>query len=147
MVNLGLTLKIGVPKKSRKVSNSNVTIIASGKKGKVFIDDNGVYKVNILREDLPEGYKSTALVFTDKSYNLKGVKSVFIRNTDRTKQNIRIIRSERDAKAFPGDSKKYIPFAPNWIVKGKLVKENSILKFDFVELVTIDGYVNTEYNE
>ena len=41
---------------------------------------------------------------------------------------------------MPGLPKQYIPFAPNWIVRGYIVKDNGTMKFDFKSLVGIDGY-------
>jgi hypothetical protein len=41
---------------------------------------------------------------------------------------------------MPGLPEQYIPFAPNWIVKGYIVKDNGIQKFDFKSLVGVDGY-------
>ena len=59
---------------------------------------------------------------------------------DKHGRRIRYIRSEANAKFIPGDPKRYIPFAPNWIVKGHIARENGILKFDFDNIITIKGY-------
>jgi hypothetical protein len=41
---------------------------------------------------------------------------------------------------MPGLPEQYVPFAPNWIVRGYIVKESGLTKFDFVGLVGVDGY-------
>ena len=50
------------------------------------------------------------------------------------------IRNLINAKFMPGLPEQYIPFAPNWIIRGYIVKDNGTMKFDFKSLVGIDGY-------
>ena len=40
---------------------------------------------------------------------------------------------------MPGLPEQYIPFAPNWLVKGYIVTDNGIKRFDFKGLVGING--------
>ena len=122
MSKLGLSLKISIPKKSKTISKSSIKIEAKNKKGRVI------------------------LPFTKNSYDLKGRKNVFTRIKDEFGRRTRYIRSEEKAKFHYGDSDRYIPFAPNWIVKGNIIKDNDVLKFDFIDLITIDGYDNVIYN-
>lgn len=140
MIKLGLSLKISIPKKQKTISKNTVKIEDKNKKGVVFIDENGEYKVSLFKDD--DFYSSVSLIvpFTEKSYELKGKTSIFSRITDKDGRYIRYIRSEEKAKFFPGNPDVFVPFAPNWIVKGNLVREGLILKFDFISLVNIKGY-------
>ena len=147
MTKLGLSLKISVPKKKRNNNAEGIKLVEKNKKGKVFIDENNAYKVAISMKNDPDFPDLLVLPFTENSYNLKGKKSVFTRTKDEFGKRIRYIRSEEKAKYHYGDSNRYIPFAPNWIVKGNIVRDNGVLKFDFIDLVTIDGYVNISYND
>ena len=80
------------------------------------------------------------LDFTERSYDLTGKTNVFSRTVDSKGKRIRFIRNLINAKFMPGLPEQYIPFAPNWIVRGYIVKDNGISKFDFKSLVGIDGY-------
>lgn len=140
MTKLGLSLKISVPKKSKIISKNTIKIEAKNKKGVVFIDEDGEYKVSLSMEN--DDYNPSLLIvpFTEKSYELKGKINIFSRTTDKDGRYIRYIRSEEKARFFPGNPDIFVPFAPNWIVKGNLVREGLILKFDFISLVNIKGY-------
>ena len=136
MVNLkSLSFKITVPK--NKVKESPNKIIEKNKKGKVFIDTDGNFKVLVSIDNNPNMLK---LSFTDKSYELKGKKYVFTRNLDKNGKRILYIRNKEKANYDYGDSSVYIPFAPNWIVLGNVIRENFILKFEFLELLNKEGY-------
>ena len=80
------------------------------------------------------------LDFTEKSYELRGKTNVFSRTVDKNGRHTRFIRTINYAKHMPGLPEQYIPFAPNWIVRGYIVKENGLMKFDFIGLVGVDGY-------
>ena len=140
MTKLGLSLKISIPKKLKTISKNTVKIEAKNKKGVVFIDEDGKYKVSLFKND--DFYSSVSLIvpFTEKSYNLRGKTSIFNKIPDKKGRYIRHIRTEEKSKFFPGNPDVFVPFAPNWIVKGNLVKEGLILKFDFISLVNIKGY-------
>ena len=138
MSKLGLSLKINVPK-SKTIPKPSVKIEAKNKKGYVILEDKE-YKVSIINES--DGiHNRTILPFTKKSYDLKGKTSIFTKTKGKYGYT-RYVRTEDKAKVFPGDSDKYVPFAPNWIVKGDIINDKGILKFDFVELLTIKGYTN-----
>ena len=144
MSKLGLSLKISIPKKSKNVSKPSIKIEAKNKKGRVILEDEE-YKVLLINES--DGiHNRIILPFTKNSYDLKGRKNVFTRTKDEFGRRTRYIRSEEKAKFHYGDSNRYIPFAPNWIVKGNIIKDNNVLKFDFIDLITIDGYDNVIYN-
>ena len=146
MSKLGLSLKISIPKKKRNNNAEGIKLVEKNKKGKVFIDENNIYKIAISMKNDPDFPDLLVLPFTENSYNLKGRKNVFSRTKDEFGKRTRYIRSEEKAKFHYGDSNRYIPFAPNWIVKGNIIRDNGILKFDFIDLITIDGYDNVIYN-
>lgn len=147
MSKLGLSLKITVPKKKRNNNVESIKIVEKNKEGKVFIDENNIYKVSISMENDPDLPDLLILPFTKNSYNLKGRRTVFTRTKDEFGKRIRYIRSEEKAKYHYGDSNRYVPFAPNWIVKGNIIRDNGVLKFDFIDLITIDGYTNISCND
>lgn len=138
MSKLGLSLKISVPK-SKTIPKPSVKIEAKDKKGYVILEDEE-YKV-LLTNESNSIYNHKILPFTKKSYDLKGKTSIFSKTKGKYGY-IRHIRTEDKAKDFPGDSDKYVPFAPNWIVKGDIINDKGVLKFDFIELLTIKGYNN-----
>lgn len=139
MTNLNLSLKISVPKKQKITSKPSTTIEAKNKKGYVFINENGEYRVSIVSEN-DKVYNNMILPFTKESFDLKGRVNVFSKTKDEHNRYVRYVRNSEQAKYFPGDPNVYVPFAPNWIVTGNIVKENLVLKFDFISLVTIKGY-------
>ena len=144
MSKLGLSLKISIPKKSKTIPKPSVKIEAKNKRGYVILEDEE-YKVLLINES--DGIHSRVILpFTKNSYDLKGRKNVFTRIKDEFGRRTRYIRSEEKAKFHYGDSNRYIPFAPNWIIKGNIIKDNGALKFDFIDLITIDGYDNVIYN-
>jgi hypothetical protein len=133
--------KVAVPKPKRKrntdgVSRTSNKII----RGKVFQDENGTFKISIDMKNDPDYPDLLVLDFTERSYNLVGKTNVFSRTLDEKGRRTRFIRNESHAKFMPGLPEQYIPFAPNWIVRGYIVKEHGLMKFDFVGLVGVDGY-------
>ena len=143
MSKLGLSLKISVPK-SKTISKPSVKIEAKNKKGYVILE-NEEYKVSLINES--DGiHNHTILPFTKKSYDLKGKTSIFTKTKGKYGYT-RYVRTEDKAKVFPGDSDIYVPFAPNWIVKGDIINDKGVLKFDFIELLTIKGYNNMTHED
>ena len=143
MSKLGLSLKISVPK-SKTIPKPSVKIEATNKRSCVILE-NEEYKVSLINES--DGINNhTILPFTKRSYDLKGKTSIFSKTKGKYGY-IRHIRTEDKAKVFPGDSDKYVPFAPNWIVKGNIINDKGVLKFDFIELLTIKGYNNMIYED
>ena len=138
MSKLGLSLKISVPK-SKTIPKPSVKIEAKNKRGYVILE-NEEYKVSLINES-DSIHNCKILPFTKRSYDLKGKTSIFSKTKGKYGY-IRHIRTEDKAKVFPGDSDKYVPFAPNCMVKGNIINDKGILKFDFVELLTIKGYTN-----
>ena len=138
MSKLGLSLKISVPK-SKPIPKPSIKIEAKDKRGYVILEDEE-YKVLLANESY-DIHNRKILPFTKRSYDLKGKTSIFSKTKGKYGYT-RHVRTEDKAKVFPGDSDKYIPFAPNWMVKGNIINDKGILKFDFVELLTIKGYTN-----
>ena len=138
MSKLGLSLKISVPK-SKTIPKPSVKIEAKNKRGYVILEDEE-YKVLLANESY-DIHNRKILPFTKRSYDLKGKTSIFSKTKGKYGYT-RHVRTEDKAKVFPGDSDKYVPFAPNWMVKGNIINDKGILKFDFVELLTIKGYTN-----
>ena len=138
MSKLGLSLKISVPK-SKTIPKPSIKIEAKDKRGYVILEGEE-YKVLLANESY-DIHNRKILPFTKRSYDLKGKTSIFSKTKGKYGYT-RHVRTEDKAKVFPGDSDKYVPFAPNWMVKGNIINDKGILKFDFVELLTIKGYTN-----
>lgn len=139
-----VNLKVSVPKPKHKKHNDGITRTSNKIiTGKVFIE-NGIYKIAIDMKNDDTYPDLLVLEFTEKSYELKGRVTVF--NRDKVNP-VRFIRDVYKCKFFPGLPEQYVPFAPNWIVKGYIVKDNGFTKFDFKDLVGIDGYDNISVSE
>ena len=143
MSKLGLSLKISVPK-SKTIPKPSVKIEAKDKRGYVILEGEE-YKVLLANESY-DIHNRKILPFTKKSYDLKGKTSIFSKTKGKYGYT-RHVRTEDKAKVFPGDSDKYVPFAPNWIVKGDIINDKGVLKFDFIELLTIKGYNNMTHED
>ena len=136
-----MPFKVAVPKAKRNKTSDGIKRTTNKiVKGKVFQDENGTYKVSISMENDPVHPDLLVLDFTERSYDLIGKTNVFSRTVDSKGRRIRFIRNLINAKFMPGLPEQYIPFAPNWIVRGYIVKDNGTMKFDFKSLVGIDGY-------
>lgn len=136
-----MPFKVAVPKPKRNKTSDGIKRTTNKiVKGKVFQDENGIYKVSINMENDPVHPDLLVLDFTERSYDLTGKTNVFSRTVDSKGRRIRFIRNLINAKFMPGLPEQYIPFAPNWIVRGYIVKDNGTMKFDFKSLVGIDGY-------
>ena len=133
-----MQFKVAVPKPKRNRTSDGIKRITNKiVKGKVFQEKDGTYKVSINIDNDPD---LLILDFTERSYDLTDKLNVFSRTVDNKGRRTRFIRNTINAKYMPGLPEQYIPFAPNWIVRGYIVKDNGIKKFDFKSLVGIDGY-------
>lgn len=132
-------LKVAVPKPKRNKVNHGI-VRTSNKivKGKVFQDEEGNYTVSIIDENNQDNPR--ILSFTERSFDLTNKINVFSRTLDEHGRRNRYIRDALHAKYMPGSPERYVPFAPNWIITGYIVKDNGIEKFDFNRLIGIDGY-------
>lgn len=136
-----MPFKVAVPKPKHNKTSDGIKRTANKiVKGKVFQDENRTYKVSISMENDPVHPDLLVLDFTERSYDLTGKTNVFSRTVDSKGRRIRFIRNLINTKFMPGLPEQYIPFAPNWIVRGYIVKDNGTMKFDFKSLVGIDGY-------
>lgn len=133
-----MQFKVAVPKPKRNKTSDGIKRITNKiVKGKVFQEKDGTYKVSINIDDDPD---LLVLDFTERSYDLTDKTDVFSRTVDSKGRRTRFIRNSINAKYMPGLPEQYIPFAPNWIIRGYIVKDNGTKKFDFKSLVGIDGY-------
>ena len=133
--------RVAVPKPKHRrntdgVSRTSNKII----RGKIFQDENGTFKISIDMKNDPNYPDLLVLDFTERSYDLTGKTNVFSRTLDEKGRRTRFIRNKSHAKFMPGLPEQYIPFAPNWIVRGYIVKDNGIMKFDFKSLIGIGDY-------
>ena len=137
-----MPFKVAVPKPKRNRTSDGIKRTTNKiAKGKVFKDEDGTYKVSISMENDPVHPDLLILDFTERSYDLTGKTNVFSRTVDNKSRRTRFIRNPMTAKFMPGLPEQYIPFAPNWIVRGYIVRDNGIMKFDFRSLVGVDGYI------
>ena len=137
-----IPFKVAVPKPKRNRTSDGIKRTTNKiVKGKVFQDEEGTYKVSISMDNDPVHPDLLILDFTERSYDLTDKTNVFSRTVDSKGRRIRFIRNPMNAKFMPGLPEQYIPFAPNWIVRGYIVRDNGIMKFDFKSLVGIDGYI------
>ena len=136
-----MPFKVAVPKPKRNKTSDGIKR-SSNKivKGKVFQDEDGTFKVAIDMQKDEAHPDLRILEFTERSYDLTDKTNVFSRTVDKYGRRTRFIRSEINAKFMPGLPEQYIPFAPNWIVRGYIVNDNGTMKFDFKSLVGVDGY-------
>ena len=138
---LKLPFKVAVPKPKRNKTSVGIKRTTNKiVKGKVFQDEDETYKIAISMNNDTINPDLRILEFTERSYDLTGKTNVFSRTVDSKGRRTRFIRTESHAKFTPGLPEQYIPFAPNWIVRGYIVMDNGIKKFDFKSLVGVDGY-------
>ena len=133
--------KVAVPKPKRNKTSDGIKRTTNKiVKGKVFQDEEGIYKVSIHTNKDSVNPDLLVLDFTERSYDLTDKTNVFSRTVDNKGRRTRFIRNPMNAKFMPGLPEQYIPFAPNWIVRGYIVTDNGTKKFDFKGLVGIEGY-------
>lgn len=101
---------------------------------------NGEYKCHVFADDNSTSSGDIILPFTERSFNLKGRETIFTRVYNDEDKKTRYIRTCLHSLTFPGDSKTFVPFGPNWIVKGYIVEQDEKKYFDFEDLITINGY-------
>lgn len=140
----GFKIKLAEPK--RKVYSSTIP------KGKVVtgivIEEEGILKVSVDAKKDGNGIKPPKIYnFTPESYDLTGRQTVFLKKKDKSGRRVRIIRDKNTCKYMPGLPEQYVPFAPNWVVTGYVVKRDIQKFFDFKDLVGINGYVIQEHDE
>ena len=104
---------------------------------------DGQYKAKVDLDNIDIGIKKKEILldFTEESYNIEGVISVFSRVPEKDGKYMRWIRDEHKAKVHPGDPQKYTPFCHNWVCKGFIIKRGGKILFDFKECIAPKGYV------
>ena len=125
-------------KKPKEASNKRLTKLVVGN----CIRSDDTYKIiidsKVLKntDDTESNYPDLLyLEFTEESYNIKGVISVFDRKPDERGKYVRYIRNELNAKMFPGSKERLVPFCHNWACSGYIVRRNGKLMFDFNECI------------
>ena len=126
------------PIKAKKIS-VGIKRISAITQGLVTVE-NGEYKCRIFADNNTTSSGDIILPFTERSYNLKGKETIFDRVYNDEDKKIRYVRTHVQSITFPGDPNKFVPFGPNWIVKGYIVETGGKKYFDFVDLLTINGY-------
>ena len=134
-----------VPKKRVIKSDTKKKLTPKLVKG-ICIKDGDEYKIQLdvkaLKPDIIDKGQPDLLIlsFTEESYDLKGVSSVWDRNPDKHGRYTRYIRNETNAKYHPGNPDRYVPFCKNWICSGYIVRCNGKMMFDFNDCIAPNGY-------
>ena len=134
-----------IPKKKTITRDGNKKLTPKLVKGVCFREgDDFKIQINVkaLKPDIIDKGQPDLLVldFTEESYEIKGVTSVFDRNPDKNGKYIRYIRSETKAKFHPGSTERYVPFCRNWVCSGYIVRRDGKMMFDFNECLHPQGY-------
>ena len=134
-----------IPKKRTINRECNKKLTPKLVKGICFKEENDFkIKINVkdLKPDIIDKSQPDILVlnFTEESYDLKGIISVFDRKPDKNGKYTRYVRSETKAKFHPGSPERYVPFCCNWVCNGYIVKHNGKTMFDFNECLHPKGY-------
>ena len=134
-----------VPKKKAPKTDSNKKLTTKLVKGICIKDgDNWLIQLDVkaLKPNIIDKGQPDLLIlpFTEDSYDLKGMTSVFERTPDENGRYTRYIRNETDAKFHPGSPERYVPFCKNWVCSGYIVRCNGKLMFDFNECIAPNGY-------
>lgn len=135
-----LALKIAVIKKT-KTRNS---IVRQGKicEG-VVRDNNGCYQVSVSMKNDNTNPSLLYLNLTERSFDLKDKRIVYKKEKENGRF-VRIIRSKEHAKFFPGLPEQYIPFVTGSRIRGYIVRDEGVLKFDFKELAEVKSLILEE---
>ena len=131
--------------KKRSKNDCNKRLTSKLVRGVCFVEgddfkiqvDAKALKPNIIDKVQPD---LLILNFTEESYELKGVLSVFDKKPDKNGKYIRYIRNEVHARNFPGNKERYVPFCKNWVCSGYIVRRNGKMMFDFNECIAPQGY-------
>ena len=134
-----------VPKKRKTNPNSDKRLTTKLVRGICFKDgDNFKIQIDVkaIKSDIVDkGYPDILVLdFTEESYELKDVLSVFDRNPDKNGRYTRYVRNITNAKFMSGDPDRYVPFCKNWICSGYIVRCNGKMMFDFNDCIAPNGY-------
>lgn len=147
----GFTFK-AIERKPR-ISNGSKRLTNSLIKGVCILDENGYHITVDVKEIKDKVFGKEEKIddvitidFTEESYNIKGVVSVFDRTPDKNGRYTRYIRNESYCKIHPGSPERYVPFCKNWICDGYLIKRNGVIMFDFHDCMYPKGYTDLDIN-
>ena len=119
-------IKPAIKPKKRSVVTKKISGIVEGE---CFIEDNE-YKVHVSLE----GYSSMLCIpFTKESYELKGREIIFYKQKGEHGY-VRVIRNPHDARFRSADKNIFVPFAPNIVITGYVVKIDNKMMFDFKDI-------------
>ena len=141
-----------IPKKRVIKHDGNKRLTSKLVRGVCIIID-GEYKIQLditaLKPNIIDKGQPDILVldFTEESYDIVGVTTVFNKVPDKNGKYIRYIRNETKAKFHPGDPDRYVPFCRNWVCSGHIVKRNGKLMFDFNECIAPQGYTVAQISD
>ena len=133
-----------IPKTKKIKTDSDKKLVTKLVEG-VCIKDGDTFKIKVnakvLNPDIIEKGQPDILVldFTEESYEIKGVLSVFDRNPKDGKY-VRYVRNETNAKFMPGSKERHVPFCNNWVCNGYIIRRNGKMLFDFNECIAPEGY-------
>ena len=134
-----------IPKKKNVRNDGNKKVISTLVKG-ICLKIDEEYKIKIdasvLKPYITDKSNPDFLLldFTEESYEIKGLTTVFDIKPNERGNYTRYIRSESYAKFFPGSKEKYVPFCNNWVCSGYIVRRNGKLMFKFNECIAPQGY-------
>lgn len=141
-----------IPKKRVIKHDGNKRLTSKLVKGVCIIID-GEYKIRLdvttLKPNIIDKCQPDILVldFTEESYDIVGVTTVFNKVPDKNGKYTRYIRNETKAKFHPGDPDRYVPFCRNWVCSGHIVRRNGKLMFDFNECIAPQGYAIAQISD
>lgn len=141
-----------IPKKKTIKHDGNKKLTTKLVRG-ICIKNNDIYKIRVdvksLKPNIIDNSQPDLLVleFTKDSYNLRGVITVFSKNKNEHGHYVRYIRNASYCKFFPGSEETLVPFCPNWICSGYIVRQNGKLMFEFNDCICPDGYNTFEKDD
>lgn len=147
--NGSLSFKL-IEKKHKPAANKKLS--AKLVRGRCIKLENGEYMVSFdsksVKDYIPSNYNNPTinLPFTEESYELKGVVSVFAREKIDGRW-VRYIRNENQCKFFPGSKESLVPFRPGWDITGYIVKKDNKILVQFNDCVPPEGYIVRENEE
>ena len=142
-------IKFGIAQPTTKKLDLSKVHKPKGKmtKGIIVEVEENEFKVLVKSIDTKNNEKEELLPLTDRSFDLKGKENIFTRKKDKFGKRTRIIRDKNKANFMPGLPEIYFPFSNNWQVKGYIITENNIRKFDFMGLIGLNNYIIGEISE
>jgi hypothetical protein len=132
--------KVNPPKKLTKLVNGIVRLVNG--RYTCFVDYNEFSERMFANVNVNEITTTTASIdipFTIESYHIHDFKSIFTKTKEKYGY-VCLVRTESQVIFGNYPPSKYLPFAPNWIVRGWIVKINDTIQFKLRNLVTVEGH-------